>query len=182
METSIVISGFGGQGVLFAGQLLAYAVLEADKYVTWVPSYGAEMRGGTAHCTVVIGDEPIGAPLVHHPDIVIAMNAPATDKYEGLVKRGGLLLVNASLVQRPIARRDIRTVAVPANDIAQAQGNPRLANVVMVGALLGLTNVLPMETVQKALDAHLPKRHRHLLEANKRALEAGASSQAQQGE
>lgn len=174
MEKAIVISGFGGQGVLFAGQLLAYAALEAGRHVTWIPSYGPEMRGGTAHCTVVVGDEPVGSPLVRHPDVVIAMNLPSTDKYEPLVRPDGVLVVNASLVERPVQRQDIRTVAVPANDIALEHGDRRLANVVMLGTLLAITDLLPLETVERALEKHLPERHRHLLAANRAALHAGA--------
>jgi len=174
METSIVIAGFGGQGVLFAGQLLAYAALEADKHVTWIPSYGPEMRGGTAHCTVVVGDEHVGSPLARNPDIVIAMNGPSTDKYEPLVKANGLLLINASLVNRPVTRADIHAIFVPANDIAVEAGSTRLANVVMLGAMVALTHLLPLEALQNALTKHLPERHRDLLEANHRALEAGA--------
>ncbi len=175
MERSIVFSGFGGQGALFAGQLLTYAAADAGKHVTWIPSYGPEMRGGTAHCTVVIGDEPIGSPLVRNPDIVVAMNLPSADKYEPIVKSQGLLVVNSSLVQRPLTRADIHTVSIPANDMASELGNQRMANVVMLGAVLGATSLLPLEQVEKALDDHLPGRHKHLLEANKQALRQGAA-------
>ncbi|RME54940.1 MAG: 2-oxoacid:ferredoxin oxidoreductase subunit gamma, partial [Caldilineae bacterium] len=152
METSIVIAGFGGQGVLFAGQLLAYAALEADKHVTWIPSYGPEMRGGTANCTVIIADEPIGSPYAPNPDAVIAMNLPSTEKYLPLVRPGGLLLYNSSLVEPPEARPDIQMVPVPATELARAHGNERLANVVMLGALLALQPVLPVEAVERALE------------------------------
>ncbi len=175
METSIIIAGFGGQGVLFAGQLLAYAALEADKHVTWIPSYGPEMRGGTAHCTVVIGDEPIGSPLVRHPDIVIAMNRPSTEKYAPLVAPGGLLLINSSLVDMPVERADIQVVQVPASSLAREIESERLANVVMLGAMLALRPVLRLEDVEQALIRHLPERHQALLEANRRALAAGAA-------
>ena len=104
MHEEIIISGFGGQGALFAGQLLAYAGMDCGKHVTWIPSYGPEMRGGTAHCTVVISDEPIGSPMVRHPSAVIALNLPSVDKYEGLVKPNGLLIYNSSLVERPVYR------------------------------------------------------------------------------
>lgn len=108
METSIIIAGFGGQGVLFAGQLLAYAAMDAGKEVTWIPSYGPEMRGGTAHCVVIISDEPIGAPIVSRPDIAVVLNQPSFDKYEELMKPGGLLVVNSSLVDGETMRADRR--------------------------------------------------------------------------
>lgn len=174
MEKSIIFSGFGGQGALFAGQLLTYAAADAGKHVTWIPSYGPEMRGGTAHCTVVIGDEPIGSPIVRHPDMVVAMNLPSTDKYEAQVAENGLLVVNGSLVKRPIQRHDIDIIVLPANEIAISHGNQRMANVVMLGALLAATGILPLEIIEQALEDHLPSRHQHLLSANKAALREGA--------
>ena len=122
MHDEIIFSGFGGQGALFAGQLLAYAASDNGLHVTWIPSYGPEMRGGTAHCTVVVSDEPIGSPLVRRPSSVVALNLPSFEKYETLVKSGGLLVYNRSLVDRPQVRDDIRYVAVPANEIAEAVG------------------------------------------------------------
>jgi 2-oxoglutarate ferredoxin oxidoreductase subunit gamma len=175
METSILISGFGGQGALFAGQLLAYAAMRQDKQVTWLPSYGPEMRGGTAHCTVVIADDPIGSPLVRHPDCVIALNLPSADKYEPFVKRGGLFLVNSNLVTRSPVRQEIVTVQVPANDLAAKAGDPRVANLVMLGALIAKSGLLPLDVVEEALVTWLPERHRALLEANRRALHEGAT-------
>lgn len=174
MEISIIFSGFGGQGALFAGQILAYAAMDTGKEVTWIPSYGPEMRGGTAHCTVVIGDEPIGSPLVRNPDCVIAMNLPSTDKYEPLVKPGGVLVLDSTLIKRPIARNDLRVISLPATEIAIRHGDVRLVNVTMLGALLTETGLLPLQAVADALSAHLPERHGHLLQANIAALYAGA--------
>ncbi len=183
MHEEIIISGFGGQGALFAGQLLAYAGMDAGKHVTWIPSYGPEMRGGTAHCTVVISDEPIGSPLVRHPSAVIALNLPSLDKYEGLVKPGGLLIYNSSLIERPVYRTDLRVIAVPANDISieetarvneSGQGDARLANVVTVGTLVQATGIFDLDLLAAALAAHLPERHRRWLEPNHRALQRGA--------
>ncbi len=174
MEKSFIFSGFGGQGALFAGQLLAYAAMDAGKHVTWIPSYGPEMRGGTAHCTVLIGDDPIGSPLVRHPDGVVAMNLPSADKYEPIVAAGGLLVVNTALVKRPIERPDIHLIGVPANTIAEKLGNGRLANVVLLGALVEATQVLPLSAVEQALRDHLPKRHMRWLDANLLALAEGA--------
>ena len=175
MQSEIIISGFGGQGALFAGQLLAYAAMDEGHHVTWIPSYGPEMRGGTAHCTVIISDDEIGSPLVRHPAAVIAMNLPSLDKYEPLVAPGGVLVVNSSLVTRHPARTDIRVVEVPANTLAEELGSNRLANLVLTGALLAATGALPLEAVERALAAHLPERHRSLLEANYQALRRGAA-------
>jgi 2-oxoglutarate ferredoxin oxidoreductase subunit gamma len=175
MHEEIIIAGFGGQGVLFAGQLLAYAAVEAGKHVTWIPSYGPEMRGGTAHCTVVVSDEPIGSPLVRYPTSVIALNQPSFEKYERLVKSRGLLVFNGSLIVATPGRSDICYIAVPANAIAEELGNVRQANVVLLGAFLALTGLLPLEFVESALDKHLSERQRSYLESNKQALRRGAA-------
>jgi 2-oxoglutarate ferredoxin oxidoreductase subunit gamma len=175
MHEEIIISGFGGQGVLFAGQLLAYAAVGAEKHVTWIPSYGPEMRGGTAHCTVVVSDEPIGSPLVRHPTSVIALNLPSLEKYESLIKPGGLLVYNKSLIVATPGRADIHYVAVAANVIAEELGNIRQANVVLLGAYLAVTGLLPLESVETALDNHLPERQRRFLASNKEALRRGAA-------
>jgi 2-oxoglutarate ferredoxin oxidoreductase subunit gamma len=173
MQYDIIFSGFGGQGALFAGQLLAYAALDAGRNVTWIPSYGPEMRGGTAHCTVIVSDQPIGSPLVRHPTNVVALNKPSVEKYEPLLAPGGNLIYNASLVMRPITRADIRAVAIPASDIAAELGDGHLLNMVMLGALLEQTGVLPLEAVERAIEEHLPERHRKLLELNRLALRRG---------
>ena len=173
MQTEIIIAGFGGQGVLFAGQLLAYAALDEGKQVTWFPSYGPEMRGGTANCTVILSDEEIGSPLVRNPQSAIVMNLPSLDKYEPLVRQGGLLVVDGSMVNRPAARTDIRTVVIPANEIAEQIGDRRLMNIVLLGSALANEHILPVEAVENALRKHIPQRHRELLEGNLRALAAG---------
>ncbi len=175
MQQEIIFAGFGGQGALFAGQLMAYAALEHGKQVTWLPSYGPEMRGGTAHCTVIVADEEIGSPTVRHPSSVVALNLPSFHKYEPLIKPGGLLVYNCSLIEALPARTDIRYVAVPANEIAEALGSVRMANVVLLGALLHSTGVLPLAAASVALDAHLPERQRKLLAANQEALQRGAA-------
>lgn len=173
METSIVISGFGGQGVLFAGQLLAYAGMDNDKHVTWIPSYGPEMRGGTANCTVIVSDEPVGAPLVAEPDVAVVLNLPSFEKYEGLVKPGGLMVVNSSLIEAETLRSDIDVVAVPANRIAEELGSVKMMNMAAIGSLLAKRPFLTLAQVQKALDDHLPPRKAKLLEANKQVLKQG---------
>lgn len=174
MHAEIIISGFGGQGVLFAGQVLAYAAMESGLHVTWIPSYGPEMRGGTAHCTVIISTEEIGSPLVRHPTAVIALNQPSFDKYEPIVAPGGVVILNSSLITHAPQRTDIRVIPVPANKIADELGNNKLANIVLVGALLGALDEMPLGVVEAALAGHLPERHRHLLNANQEALRRGA--------
>ena len=173
MQTEIIISGFGGQGALFAGQLMAYAAMDSGYHVTWIPSYGPEIRGGTANCTVIIADEEIGAPTVRNPRAVLALNLPSLDKYEPLVISGGVLVANASLVNRPINRTDIVSVLIPANDIAEEIGDKRLLNMVMLGALLGKLPVLRLEVIEKTLKAHIPERHQSLLPSNYAALQRG---------
>lgn len=178
MQTELIVSGFGGQGTLFAGQLISYAGMDAGKNVTWIPSYGPEMRGGTANCTVVVSDDEIGSPLVRNPEAVIAMNLPSLDKYEPLVKPGGILVVNQSMVDREARRKDIRVVYIPANEIAEQLGNKRLANVIMLGGLLANHPFLKLETLEKALKEHLPAKHQKLLDVNYEALRRGAEFKA----
>jgi 2-oxoglutarate ferredoxin oxidoreductase subunit gamma len=174
MQTEILIAGFGGQGVLFAGQLLAYAGMEYGKQVTWIPSYGPEMRGGTANCTVIVSDNEIGSPLVRNPKALLAFNLPSLDKYESAVAVGGVLVVNSSMVNRPVVRKDIQSIVLPADEIAESLGAKRMSNMVMVGALLANLPILPMEAVEQALKGHLPERHKKLLPQNIKALEKGA--------
>ncbi len=173
MQKEIIIAGFGGQGVLFAGQVLSYAAMDSGKEVTWIPSYGPEMRGGTANCTVVVADEEIGSPLVRNPYAVIALNLPSFDKYEALVQAGGVLVVNRSMVDHEASRTDITTVMILANEIAEEVGDKRLINMVLVGALLAYFKELTLENVEAALKAHLPERHHDLLSKNREALHKG---------
>ncbi len=179
MQQEVILAGFGGQGVLFAGQLLAYAALEEGREVTWIPSYGPEMRGGTANCTVVVSDEEIGSPQVAHPAGAVVFNLPSLDKYEPLVRPGGVLVVNTSLAPRPVARGEISVVRLPGTEIAEGLGERKLTNMVLLGALLARLPVLPPEAVEAALAAHLPARHQHLLAGNLRALRAGAEAALQ---
>jgi 2-oxoglutarate ferredoxin oxidoreductase subunit gamma len=174
MQTEIIIAGFGGQGVIFAGQVLAYAAMDNDLEVTWIPSYGPEMRGGTANCTIIVSSETIGSPLVLNPMAAIVLNLPSLDKYEPLVQPGGVLVANSSLINRRPDRDDVDVVFIPANEIAESLGNERLTNMVATGAMLAHLPVLPIEAIEKALEDHLPKRHQHLLPVNFRALRMGA--------
>jgi 2-oxoglutarate ferredoxin oxidoreductase subunit gamma len=173
MQKEIIISGFGGQGVLFAGQVIAYAAMDSGKDVTWIPSYGPEMRGGTANCTVVIADHEIGSPLVKNPPLVIALNLPSFDKYEPMMQAGGTLVVNKSMVDHAAKRTDINTVFVAANEIAEEIGDKRLTNMVTVGALLASLPEVTLEALEAALKGHLPARHQHLLPKNYQALRRG---------
>ena len=175
MHTEIIFSGFGGQGALFAGQLTAYAGMDAGWEVTWIPSYGPEMRGGTAHCTVIISDQPIGSPIIRNPTIAVVLNPESMDKYEPVVKQGGLLVVNSTLVQRRAVRDDITVVSVPASDIATELGNIKMANVVLLGAMLSRRPVVSLEAVNEALDEHLTGHKRRFIGSNKRALRRGAT-------
>ena len=172
-ETSIIISGFGGQGTLFAGQVLAYAFMDNGLEVTWIPSYGPEMRGGTAHCTVIASEEPIGSPLVRNPDVVLALNLPSVDKYESLVPDGGVLVANSSLVNREIQRDNITSLLIPANELAEEIGLSRLANMIMVGAMVALKPILSLDAVKKALEEHIPERHQKTLPMNYQAMDRG---------
>lgn len=172
-ETSIIISGFGGQGTLFAGQVLAYAALDNGLNVTWIPSYGPEMRGGTASCTVVISDEQIGSPLVRNPDLSIVMNLPSLEKYEPLMKADGTLIANSSLINRSLDRQDLKHLYIPANEIAEKVGMSRLANMVMIGGMTLLKPVITLEMVKTAIAEHIPDRHRKTIPLNFEALQSG---------
>ena len=174
MQYDIIFSGFGGQGALFAGQLLGYAAMDEGLNVTWIPSYGPEMRGGTAHCTVIVSDETIGSPLVRHPSNVVAFNNPSVEKYEPLVAEDGALIYNSSLVTHAIGRHDIHAIPIAASDVAGELGSSKLVNMVLLGALLAVTQALPIEVVERALELHLSAEHRGLLDLNKRALRRGA--------
>jgi len=173
MQKEIIIAGFGGQGVLFGGQVLAYAAMDAGKEVTWIPSYGPEMRGGTANCTVIIADEEIGSPLVKNPPLAIALNLPSFDKYEEMLASGGTLIVNRSMVDRGGKRTDINVILVPCNEIAEEIGDKKLMNMVAIGALLTALPEITIKDIEKALEAHLPARHKHLLPKNYEALKRG---------
>jgi 2-oxoglutarate ferredoxin oxidoreductase subunit gamma len=174
MQTEFLFAGFGGQGVMFAGQVLTYAAMDMGKEVTWIPSYGPEMRGGTANCTVIVADEEIGSPLVNNPQAIVVMNLPSLDKYESMVKPGGVLIVNSSMVDREVARTDITAVALPCNEMAEEIGSRRLANIVAMGALLAVLPVASLADIEATLKAHMPGRHKNLLPQNVEALKRGS--------
>ncbi|MEX1311921.1 MAG: 2-oxoacid:acceptor oxidoreductase family protein [Candidatus Sulfomarinibacteraceae bacterium] len=147
MQNDVVMAGFGGQGILLIGKMLAYAGMREGKEVSWLPSYGPEMRGGTANCTVVISDRPVGSPVIQSPNAVVAMNLPSLDKFEPDVRSGGLLIINTSLINRGSTRDDLTVVNVPANEIANELGNRRGANMVALGAYLGATEAVSVDGI-----------------------------------
>ncbi len=171
--TQILFAGFGGQGILFSGKFLAYEGLLEDRQVSWLPSYGPEMRGGTANCSVILSDDPIGSPIVSAPDILIAMNLPSYDKYEGSVNVDGYAFIDSSLIHREAVRNDIKTVYVPATQIAADNSLEGLANMVMVGKVIKETNIIPFENIDRALEKVISARHQNLAEANRKALALG---------
>ncbi|MCP4540001.1 MAG: 2-oxoacid:ferredoxin oxidoreductase subunit gamma [Chloroflexi bacterium] len=175
MQQEIIISGFGGQGTLFSGQLLAYAAMDSGNHVTWIPSYGPEMRGGKARCTVIVSDGEIGSPLVRRPSAAIVLNIPSMEAFEPAIKPGGVLVVNSSLIPQKSERDDIRVIYVSATDMASELGNPRLANVICLAALVEATGVVALDAVRQALSDHLPERHRKLLGLNNKAMDKGAA-------
>ena len=181
MSTSeVIISGFGGQGTLFAGQILAYAGMDAGEHVTWIPSYGPEMRGGKARCTVVVSDEEIGSPIVRRPSSAVVMNIPSMEAYEPAVKPGGALVVNSSLVDQTSEREDIRVVYVPATDMAQEMGNVRVANMILLGAWAVATGVVTPRQLSQALSDHLPESKQKLVQINQEALQRGVEAAQEQ--
>lgn len=171
--TQILFAGFGGQGILFSGKFLAYEGLLEERQVSWLPSYGPEMRGGTANCSVILSDDPIGSPIVSHPDVLIAMNLPSYDKYEDAVNDGGMVFIDSSLINREEKRSDIKTFRVPATQMASENGLEGLANMIMVGKVIKETGVIPYENVERALKKVVSARHQDLAEANLKALALG---------
>jgi len=149
MQHDVVFAGFGGQGVLLIGKMLAYAGMRDGKEVSWLPSYGPEMRGGTCNCTVVMSDRTVGSPVVQHPRSAVVLNLPSLDKFEPMLKPGAVLVINSSLINRGASRDDLNVVEVPANEIAVELGNPRGANMVALGAFIGATGVVPLGVVEE---------------------------------
>lgn len=174
MYQDVMIAGFGGQGVLVAGKLLAYAAMLEGKHVTWFPSYGAEIRGGTANCTVIISSDEIGSPVIQNPSAMLIFNDASFKKFEKRIKEKGLLFLNTSLVHDPPTRSDITRIEVKANDIADELGDIRIANMVMLGAFLKKSGVVALESVLSALKQVLPARRHSLIPLNEHALQRGA--------
>jgi 2-oxoglutarate ferredoxin oxidoreductase subunit gamma len=171
----IIVAGFGGQGVLVIGNLLAYAAMIEGKHVTYLPVYGVEMRGGTANCTVVISSNHIGSPVVGKPHAAIVMNLPSLIKYEPLVLPNGLLFLNSSLIEpKETYRKDIEILSIPVNEIAIDNGNPKLANMVALGAFNEKIKLVQMTSLFESLEKVLDERYHHLIPSNIKAIEVGA--------
>ncbi|MEZ5126595.1 MAG: 2-oxoacid:acceptor oxidoreductase family protein [Thermoleophilia bacterium] len=170
---SILFAGFGGQGILFAGKLVAYAGLIEGRELSWLPSYGPEMRGGTANCSVCLSDEPIGSPLVLEPDVLVAMNQPALEKFLAQVVPGGMVLVDSSMAPRLPERDDLTIHALPATLLAEKAGLKGLANVIMVGKLIKETACCRPESMDAAIGKSVSANKTHLLESNRSALALG---------
>lgn len=173
MTIQILIAGFGGQGVLFAGKFLAYKGLLEEKQVSWLPSYGPEMRGGTANCSVILSDDPVGSPIVSTPDALIAMNLPSFDKYEKSVAPGGKVFVDSTLIARKAERQDIQAFYIPATKMAADAGIPTLANMIILGKMLRETHAVDFHDLEAAMKKVVSAKHAELLDINLKALQAG---------
>ncbi len=173
MREDMIFSGFGGQGIMFMGKILSYAATDNGKFVTWMPSYGAEVRGGTAHSMVVISDSPVPSPVVKEPTICVAMNTPSYSKFSGKVKESGILIINSSLVESGEKREDIDIVEIPATDIASGLGNVRIANMILLGALLSRREIFPVEILVKSLEKVVSKKRRNIISKNEEAIRKG---------
>lgn len=172
-QVDIIISGFGGQGIQAAGKLLAYAGMLENKFVSFLPSYGPEMRGGTSNCHVIISDEPIGSPILNSATVVVVMNRPSLDKFESFLVPGGVLMVDSSLVNRSALRKDIKAIEIPAARIASDMGNQAFANIIMLGRLIAETGVISSEYFEKGLKKILPESKHYLIPKEMKALELG---------
>lgn len=173
MHQEVLMAGFGGQGIMLMGQMLAYAGMKEDKYVSWMPSYGPEQRGGTANCGVVLSDEPVGSPVVTEPTLCVVMNRPSLMKFRDAVQKDGYLFINSSLVDDSVQRDDIEVFSISVTDEADAMGNTRVANMIMLGALSTVTGVVPFERLKAVLSEVLPPARHSLIPINEQALELG---------
>lgn len=173
MRKEVILAGFGGQGVMSIGKNLAEAGVEEGLEVSWVPSYGPEMRGGTANCSVILSDEPIGAPLVEQPTEIIVMNRPSLAKFEGDVRPGGTIFVNSSIIKDKVQRDDVTAVYVPCDEIAAELGNPKVNNMVMLGAYVAASKVLKVETIEAMIQEMFTGRKAALVPLNMEALKRG---------
>lgn len=169
----IILAGFGGQGILFTGKLLALAAMLKEKQLSWLPSYGPEMRGGTANCHVIIDDKPIATPIVTTPNILVAMNKPSLDKFESEVADGGYIFVDKSLIDREVGRNDVTAVYISATETADNLGNKNLANMVMLGALLKITDIFSLDEIEKTMKKSIPTGRESLIELNMEAVKEG---------
>ncbi len=173
MTHELIFAGFGGQGILFSGKVIAYSAMNADKEVSWLPSYGPEMRGGTANCHVIVSDSPVSSPLVTMPTVVAAMNKPSFEKFEGSVQSGGVIIKDSTLIDAENKRDDIKYFDIPATKMAMDMNASKLANMIILGKILKETGILELETVISGLEKMIPPKKADLLELNKKAIMAG---------
>ena len=174
MTTKYLFSGFGGQGILFSGKILAYKALLDDKQVSWLPSYGPEMRGGTASCSVIVSDEPVGSPIVSKPDVLIAMNLPSLDKFESTVAPGGMIFADSTLIERKVERDDVKVFYIPATALASENGFPTLANMIMMGKMIKEAGFISMDGMKEALGHVISAKRADMIEVNLKAMSLGA--------
>lgn len=175
MQSEVMFAGFGGQGILLIGKILAHAAMEEGYEVAWIPSYGPEMRGGTAYCTVVIGDQPIGSPIIKNPTHLIAMNRPSLEKFVSTIKPGGVIMVNSSLIPDEVERTDVDALKVPVVDIATEIGSSKAANIVALAAFVARSKLVPLETLKRCVEEEFEKRPK-LIPLNMKAVAAGVAA------
>lgn len=173
MKTEILLAGFGGQGLLFAGKFIAYKGLIEGRNLSWLPSYGPEMRGGTANCSVILSDEAVGSPIVSAPNVLVAMNLPSLDKFENSVLSGGTIFVDSSLIDRKVERDDVKVFYIPATKLASDIGAPTLANMIITGKLIRETKAVSFDNLDDALHKVVSAKHQNLFDLNKKAIECG---------
>jgi 2-oxoglutarate ferredoxin oxidoreductase subunit gamma len=172
MQNEVMFAGFGGQGILLSAKILAHAAMEQGFEVAWIPSYGPEMRGGTAYCTVVVSDRPIGSPIIRNPRHLVAMNRPSLEKFAPVIKPGGVILVNSTLISVPSGRDDVDELRVPVNDIAKELGNVRSANIIALAAFAARSKIVDFEMIRKCVEAEFSKKPK-LIPLNLEAVAAG---------
>ncbi len=174
-ELQTVFAGFGGQGILFAGKVMAYAGMMEGRELSWLPSYGPEMRGGTANCSVCLSEKAIGSPLIVHPDALVVMNRPSLEKFEDSVVPGGVIIVDSTMVDVPVTRKDVEVYSIPASELADKKGLSGLANMILLGALYHVRQFCTKEHLEEGLKKCIPARKAHLAEGNRTALQLGYS-------
>ena len=171
--TQILIAGFGGQGVLFCGKFLAYKAMTENKQLSWLPSYGPEMRGGTANCSVVISDIPVGSPIITNPDVLIAMNKPSLLKFVDAVVPGGKIFIDSTLIDAKVERTDVEVFYIPATQIAKDEGMPTLSNMVLLGHVMGHTDAVSFDNLKETFETFIPAKKAGLIDLNCKALKTG---------
>ncbi len=181
MTYETIMAGFGGQGLLFSGKVLAHAALIEGKELSWLPSYGPEMRGGTCNCSVIVSDDPVGSPIIAHPNVLMVMNEPSLDKFEGAVAPGGTVFVDSSLIERKVRRADVQAVYIPATQMAKDMQAVSLANMIILGAIVEKIGCVRGETLAQAIRETISARKAALLDLNLKAVETGAAFVRQQG-